>query len=54
MIIVDPAANNTTRMRIGMVGSGANVAGNSSDPVGCATTGRLEERMAQMIKNITG
>jgi hypothetical protein len=54
MIIVDPAANNTTRMRIGIVGSGANIVGNSTDPVACATTGRLEERIAQLIKNITG
>ena len=54
MILVDPASNNTTRMRIGMVGSGANIAGISTEPVGCATTGRLEERIAQMIKNIAG
>lgn len=52
MIMVDPAANNTTRMRIGMVGSGANIVGNSTDPVACGTTGRLEERIAQLIKNI--
>ena len=52
MIIVDPAANNTTRMRIGMVGSGANIVGNSTEPVACGTTGRLEERIAQLIKNL--
>jgi hypothetical protein len=54
MIIIDPAPNNTTRMRIGMVGSGANIVGNSTDPVACATTGRLEERIAQLIRGITG
>jgi hypothetical protein len=54
MIIIDPAVNNTTKMRIGMVGSGANIVGNSTEPVACGTTGRLEERIAQMIKNIAG
>lgn len=54
MVIIDPAANGTTRMRIGMVGSGANTVGSSTEPVACGTTGRLEEKMAQMIKNITG
>jgi hypothetical protein len=54
VIIIDPAPNNTTRMRIGLVGSGSNIAGNSTEPVACGSTGRLEEKMAQMIKNITG
>ena len=54
MIIIDPAANNTTRMRVGMVGSGANIVGNSTEPVACGTTGRLEERIAQLIKDIAG
>ena len=51
MIMVDLAPDNSTRLRIGMVGSGANIVGNSNDPVACATTGRLEERIAQLIKN---
>jgi hypothetical protein len=45
----DGAAN--TRLRVGAIGSGVDVAGNAKDPVACASSGLLESKLLEVVKS---
>ncbi|MBM4193832.1 MAG: hypothetical protein FJ202_05565 [Gemmatimonadetes bacterium] len=50
--IVSPVSSTKSRLGIGMVGSGLDMRGSSTNPVVCATTGRAEADFADRVKKI--
>lgn len=47
---VDPAAGDSTRLRVAVVGGAKDVAGSSTDAVPCASTGALEEQVGTRVR----
>jgi hypothetical protein len=50
MVIVDKDGATGTRLRVGAIGSGVDVAGNAKDPVACASSGLLEAKLLDVVK----
>ena len=48
--LLDKVTADTTRLRIGMVAGSQDMGGNSKEPVACATTGNLEEKLVELIR----
>jgi hypothetical protein len=52
--ILDPGPNGGTRLRLGMAASAEDVVGQSRPPIACATSGRLEAAIVELVKKKTG
>jgi hypothetical protein len=50
--VVRAAPGGTTVLGIGFIGSGRDVQGSSTDPVKCASTGRLEADLADRVRKL--
>ena len=48
--LLEPADAGRTTLRIALVGGARDVAGNSTDPVACGTTGRFESQVFEQVK----
>jgi hypothetical protein len=49
--IIDKDGATGTRLRVGAIGSGMDVAGNAKDPVACASSGLLESKLLEVVKS---
>jgi hypothetical protein len=48
--LLDKVTADTTRLRIGMVAGAKDNQGNAKDPVACATSGGLEQKLVELIQ----
>ena len=48
--LLDRMARDTTRLRIGMVAGSQDMMGNAKEPVACASSGALEQKLVELIQ----
>lgn len=48
--LLDRMSADTTRLRIGLIAGAKDMQGNAKDAVGCATSGRLEQKLVESIQ----
>jgi hypothetical protein len=48
--LLDKVTADTTRLLIGLVAGAEDMGGNSKDPVACATSGALEQKLEELIR----
>jgi hypothetical protein len=48
--LLDKVTADTTRLRIGLVAGSKDMGGNSKEPVACATSGNLEQKLVELIQ----